>query len=242
MTVVLRTDQPSRAIVQRELVLILAVVTNPAAIKFPVTHIVAQPTELPLVEEATLLNVSGAIEQIVVRCEVEVDRCRNINAAPGVAANIGEQQASLTAGIDGKANPGQVQHRHIRYLELGAPGLRVAAFWIDLQRVGVQDPVRVIGAAIGHAAVIDRDFSATRALELIRSADHSPVVNHVTRVGHDRFFGLAVVVDTRATNQYAGLPKYNITGSGRRFAGPVCGHLISGDLTITLLQRDIALE
>ena len=61
-------------------------------------------------------------------------------------------------------------------------------------------------------------------------------MNHVTRVGHDRFLGLAVVVDTRATNQYAGLPENHVPSSGRRFSRPVSGDLIGGDLTITLLQ------
>ena len=67
-------------------------------------------------------------------------------------------------------------------------------------------------------------------------------MNDVTRVGHDRFRGLAVIVNAGSANQNAGFSENNITSGGSRFSSPVRGHLIRSDLPITLFQRDVALE
>ena len=89
-SIVLGAHQPARAIFKREFVLVLAVIANPAAIKLPIAGLFAKPSELTLMQKAPLLNVAGSIEQIVVGCEIKIDRSSDIDTAAGVAANIGE--------------------------------------------------------------------------------------------------------------------------------------------------------
>ena len=106
LALVLCIEQPAVGVDVRVGILVTLVVTDPGAVHFPEAHRVAEPAPLCLMKQTPLFDVSGSVKRVIVGREIEIDRLRNVDAAPAVTANIWEQQACFAARVCGEANPG----------------------------------------------------------------------------------------------------------------------------------------
>ena len=86
LALVFGVDEPSITINVGVVILILAVITDPATRCFPVAYRLTEPTTLSLMQEPAFLDVSGPVECVVVRREVEINGLGHVDATATVAA------------------------------------------------------------------------------------------------------------------------------------------------------------
>ena len=193
-------------------------------------------------QQAAFLNKARAVQRVVVRRQIQIDRGGDIDTAPGVAANIGKEQTGFAAAIDRESNPWQVHHWHARQFELGTPGLSVARRGVNFQGLGMHDPIGIIGWAVAHTAVFNLDPSIGQPRQLISGTRHAAVVQYEVGVIDIRDFGPTVVGHLVTANQHAGFSQGHMAGSNRCLLGSVDLDPICSDYAVTLLDPDITLE
>ncbi len=168
LALVFGVDDPAIAVSIRGVILILAVISDPAARGFPVPDRLAEPTALRLVQQSALLDVSRPVQRVVVGRQVEVNRLRDVDPTPTVAAQVGKQQPGFPPGIHRESYPGQIEYRHAGDPKFCAPGLSFAAIWIDFDFIRVKYPGGVIRRAEGHCTVCNLDIPVGLSCECLR--------------------------------------------------------------------------
>ena len=100
-----------------------------------------QVPEFVVVLDATLGHQARREGQVVVRCDIPVDRCAQLEAAAIGVADLRNQEPGFPPIVQRKSEIGQVQKRYALELDHGLLGGATPGFTIKLDLVRFQHPV-----------------------------------------------------------------------------------------------------
>ena len=115
---------------------------------------VVQVAELVAQHETALGQVARHGSVVVVRRQVEIIGDRQIDAADLRDTEVGAQQTGDAAVVDREIHVGRVQEGHVHELEPGPLRGALAGLAVDLDLVGMQQPILITGRATGVGEIL----------------------------------------------------------------------------------------
>ena len=188
--------------------------------------------------DAALLDIAGRVQRVVVGCEVEIHRHRDIQAPGAVIAEIGPQQAGAAPVVQRELQPGSVKHRQTRYIDGGAAGRAQPLLDIQFQSVRVDAPVVLARGAVTEVAVVNVDQAVGIAFQQVGSALQVIRVDDEFTVLQGGLAGLGEYLRALPLQQHARLAQGDVAGQHRLAGFPVDDGLIALEAAVALGNPD----